>query len=157
MCLYNASTTHLLSNPVLCLEAYTVCCESDIAEWTKSMLCQIHGVLNGMNFADGGIPIQATVNIATHLAFCLLAVAAVQGPVLYNGGKSLMLRDLLYVPSTTRGLSVAAPYHPLFPVCQAVSSSLFDLQLPSYAMNDRPPMDPFHGIYLVYYTRDHPR
>lgn len=70
MCLYNASTTHLLSNPVLCLEAYTVCCESDIAEWTKSMLCQIHGVLNNMNFADGGIPIQATVNIATHLAFC---------------------------------------------------------------------------------------
>lgn len=64
MCLYNASTTHLLSNPVLCLEAYTVCCESDIAEWTKSMLCQIHGVLNNM-IADGEIPIQAPVNIAT--------------------------------------------------------------------------------------------
>lgn len=76
---------------------------------------------------------------------------------MYNGGKPLMLRDLLYVPSTTRGLSVAAPYHPLFPLCQAVSDSLFDLQLPSYAMNDRPPMDPFHGIDLVYYTRDHPR
>lgn len=76
---------------------------------------------------------------------------------MYNGGKPLMLRDLLYMPSTTRGLSVATPYHLLFPVCQAVSDSVFDLQLPSYARNDRPPMDPFHGIDLVYYTRDHPR
>lgn len=69
MCLYNASTTHLLSNPVLCLEAYTVCCESDIAEWTKSMLCQIHGVLNNMNFAEG-FRFDFYLGHCKHMAFC---------------------------------------------------------------------------------------
>lgn len=38
-----------------------------------------------------------------------------------------MLRDFLYMPSTTQRFCVAAPYHPLFPVCQAVSDTFYNI------------------------------
>lgn len=53
------STTHLLSNPVFVWKHMIHSRgESEIAECAKSMLCQIHGVLDNMNFLDWGIPIR---------------------------------------------------------------------------------------------------